>query len=59
LNPAPIGEKIKVTSEIVKIEGRKITFKVSAMCKDIIIGEGEHERFIVNTEKFLGKLKGG
>ncbi|MEM3541787.1 MAG: phosphoribosylglycinamide formyltransferase [Candidatus Methanomethylicia archaeon] len=59
LNPAPIGEKIKVTSEIVKIEGRKITFKVSAMWKDIIIGEGEHERFIVNTEKFLGKLKGG
>lgn len=59
LNPAPIGDKIKVTSEIVKIEGRKITFKVVAMWRDVVIGEGEHERFIVDIEKFIGKFRLG
>ncbi|MEM2136722.1 MAG: phosphoribosylglycinamide formyltransferase, partial [Candidatus Methanomethylicia archaeon] len=57
LNPAPIGEKIKVTSEIIEIDGRRIKFKVNAMWRNVLLGEGEHERHIVNVEKFLGKLR--
>jgi phosphoribosylglycinamide formyltransferase-1 len=56
LNPAPIGENIKVTSEIIGIDGRRIKFKVTATWREILIGEGEHERVIVNAENFIKKL---
>jgi len=57
LAPAPFGAKIKVISELKEIEGRKLVFEVKAFWNSILIGEGTHERFIVNKEKFLEKLK--
>jgi len=57
LAPAPLGAKVKVISELKEIEGRKLIFEVKAYWNDILIGEGVHERFIVNKEKFLEKLK--
>lgn len=56
-NPAPKGGKVEVVSIIRGVEGRKIVFEVKALWKNIIVGEGIHERFIVNKEKFLEKLK--
>ena len=44
------------SKSLVKIEGRKLTFDVKVTYKDIIVGEGTHERFIINVEKFLAKL---
>ncbi|MHA1665547.1 MAG: thioesterase family protein [Candidatus Njordarchaeales archaeon] len=57
LKAAPLGAKIIVRSELIKQEGRKLLFKVEAFWKDVKIGEGIHERFIVNREKFLKKLR--
>ncbi|MCC6029020.1 MAG: thioesterase family protein [Candidatus Korarchaeum sp.] len=55
--PAPIGASISVTSELISIEGRKLVFRVSAHWGDKLLGEGSHERFIVDKEKFSAKLK--
>ncbi|MGC8983415.1 MAG: thioesterase family protein [Desulfurococcaceae archaeon] len=57
LNPAPIGSKIRVESRLVEKDGRRLVFEVKAYWGDVLIGEGLHERFIVNREKFLEKLK--
>ncbi|MCS7385749.1 MAG: thioesterase family protein [archaeon GB-1867-005] len=57
LKPAPVGAKVTVEAELVKVEGRKLTFKVKAKWKEVTIGEGTHERYIVNKEKFLEKVK--
>ena len=57
LKAAPLGAKIIIRSELIKQEGRKLLFKVEAFWKDAKIGEGTHERFIVNREKFLKKLR--
>lgn len=51
-----IGDEISCESTLTKIEGKKLTFEVKAMYKNIIIGEGIHERFIINIDKFLSKL---
>lgn len=40
-----------------KIDGRKLTFKVSACDDEGIIGEGTHIRYIVDIEHFMAKLK--
>jgi len=57
LKPAPIGAKILVEAKLTKIEGRKLVFEVSAHWNDIKIGEGIHERYIINKPKFLEKVK--
>lgn len=54
---SPVGACIEATAKLVKIDGRMLTFEVSAHDEKGIIGEGLHERFIVDKERFLGKLK--
>jgi fluoroacetyl-CoA thioesterase len=56
----PIGKNIKAVANLTEAEGRKLTFQVTVYEGDtdeIIIGKGTHTRFIVERERFLGKLK--
>lgn len=53
---SPIGATIRATARLTAVSGRKLTFHVSACDDKGLIGEGIHERFIVNREKFLSKL---
>lgn len=57
LIPSPIGAVVEATALLVAVDGRKLTFHVSACQNGELIGEGEHTRFVVNREKFLSKLK--
>lgn len=51
----PVGMKVVCESELVKVDGRALTFTVKAFDETGLIGEGEHERFIVFNEKFQAK----
>ncbi len=51
----PVGMKVSCETELIAINGRALTFKVKAMDECGVIGEGTHERFIIQSEKFLGK----
>ena len=51
----PIGMTVRCESELVEVDGRKLVFKVAAYDDAGLIGEGMHERFIVNNEKFQAK----
>ena len=61
LSATPVGAEITLNAEITNIDQRRISFKVSAKDKIEIIGEGKHERFIINIprfkEKFYKKIK--
>ena len=54
----PIGMKVKAVAELIAIEGRKLTFKVEAFDAKEKIGEGQHERYIVESVKFREKVYG-
>lgn len=54
--PTAVGKTVSATATLVKAEGRKLFFEVEAFEGDKLIGKGTHLRFIVNREKFLGKL---
>ena len=56
LKPSKVGRSISAIAELTEVEGRKLTFKISAYDGDTLIGEGDHVRFVVNREKFLAKL---
>lgn len=48
----PVGMRIKATAEVVKVEGRLIYFVVKAEDEKEPIGDGTHERVVVNAERF-------
>jgi predicted thioesterase len=58
----PVGMKIRATAEVVKVEGRSIFFTVRAEDEKEPIGDGSHERVVVNVDRFdkrvQRKLKG-
>ena len=56
LKPSGLNEEVTATAELTEIEGRKLTFKVSATDSKGLVGEGTHIRYIVDRERFLSKL---
>ena len=51
----PAGMKVHAETELVEVDRRKLTFKVSAYDERGLIGEGVHERFIIDIAKFQAK----
>jgi len=51
----PLGMKVHAETELIEIDRRKLTFKVAAYDERGLIGEGLHERFIIDNQKFIQK----
>ncbi|MBQ2374377.1 MAG: thioesterase family protein [Alistipes sp.] len=56
IKASTLGATITAEAELVAVDGRRLTFVVKAWDDKGVIGEGEHERFIVDRERFLSKL---
>jgi fluoroacetyl-CoA thioesterase len=52
----PTGLEVTATVELVAVEGRKLVFTVEAHDGIDLISRGQHERFIINKEKFDAKI---
>ena len=57
LSATPLGMKVWAETEVTAVEGRKLTFAVKAFDEAGLIGEGVHQRFVVDNDKFLGKCQ--
>ena len=53
----PVGMKIRATSEVTAVEGRTVRFSVSVFDEKELIGDGAHERVVVNVEKFDARVQ--
>lgn len=53
----PVGMKVWAESVVTAVEGKKITFEVHAYDQRGEIGSGTHQRFIIQSEKFLAKAQ--
>jgi len=51
----PVGMKVWAEAEIIEVEGRRLVYKIEAYDEKEKIGEGQHERFVVNRDKFMAK----
>ena len=52
----PLGMKVWAESELIEIDRRRLVFEVKAYDECGLIGQGRHERFIIQNEKFLAKV---
>lgn len=52
IDSTPIGMEVTAKSELIEVDRRRLVFKVEAFDERGKIGEGIHERFIIDNEKF-------
>lgn len=57
LAATPLGATVTARAELVAAEGRRLTFKVSAHDGAELIGEGLHERALIDLARFEARLK--
>ena len=55
LTSTPIGMEVIAKSELIEIDRKRMVFKVEAFDERGKIGEGIHERFIIDNEEFQNK----
>ena len=55
LSASPVGAHIKCETKLMEIDGRRLVFRVTASDDAGLIGEGTHERFIIDIEKFMAR----
>jgi fluoroacetyl-CoA thioesterase len=52
----PVGMKVRFRAELLQVDGKRLHFRVEAWDEIEKIGEGEHDRFIIDTQKFYDRL---
>jgi fluoroacetyl-CoA thioesterase len=57
LAATPVGHQVTAEAEVTKVDGRRIEFKVSARDEMEEIGEGTHERMVVDRARLGKRLK--
>lgn len=48
----PIGMRVRATAELTGVDGRTLTFRVEARDEREVIGDGTHQRVVVNVARF-------
>ena len=56
LAATPVGHEVRAEAEVVKVEGKKIEFKVSARDETEEIGSGTHARMVIDLAAFNERL---
>ena len=59
LAPTPVGMRVTFRATLAERDGRRLLFRVEADDEGQRVGEGMHERFVVDMERFLARLAGG
>ncbi|MGE0873443.1 MAG: thioesterase family protein [Burkholderiales bacterium] len=53
----PVGMRVRALAEVIEVEGRIIRFRVEARDEADLIGDGTHERVVVNVAKFDARVQ--
>lgn len=57
LSPTPVGMDVTCRAELVQVEGRRLVFQVSAWDARGPVGQGSHERAVIQNERFVEKAQ--
>jgi fluoroacetyl-CoA thioesterase len=54
--PTPVGKRVRAEATVTAVDGRKIAFSVTAADSSGPVGDGTHERVVIDREQFIWKL---
>ena len=57
LAPTPLGVEVRATAELLEVDGRRLTFRVEAFDPVDKIGDGRHERFVVDRDRLVARAQ--
>jgi predicted thioesterase len=53
----PLGMTVTARAELLEVDGKRLLFKVTAVDEAGPVGEGRHERFIIDLGKFFDRVE--
>lgn len=56
LAPSPIGSQVRTRVEVSAVQGSKVEFTVRAWDEQELIGEGAHQRVVIEEARFLRRV---
>lgn len=57
LAPTPLGARVSITTRVIHVEGRKVSFQVEARDEQELIARGLHERAVIRVGSFARRLE--
>ena len=58
LAATPVGMEVRCETKLIEIDRKRLVFEVRAWDACTLIGEGLHERFIIDNQRFMEKANG-
>jgi fluoroacetyl-CoA thioesterase len=55
---APMGSTIVFSAELASVNERRVEFRIAAMLGEKVIGEGTHQRAVIDVRRFNDKVSG-
>ena len=56
LRACKVGTEVKITAELTEAEGRRLEYYIKVEDEKGLLGEGTHQRFVIDPERFISKL---
>lgn len=56
LAATPMGASVRIIAEVLEVDGRRVTLSVEAWDAQEKVGEGRHQRAIIEMERFLKRV---
>ena len=56
LRACKVGTEVTITAELTEVDGRRLEYYVKAEDEKGLLGEGTHQRYIIDPERFMAKL---
>ncbi len=57
LAPSKLGSQIRIQVEVLEVSGDKVSLRVEAWDGETLVGAGNHERHVIEVERFLKRLE--
>jgi fluoroacetyl-CoA thioesterase len=57
LAATPMGKRVRADAELIGIDRRRLSFKVKVYDDVEQVGEAEHDRFVIDVDKYIERLK--
>jgi len=55
--PTPLGARVSITTRVIYVEGRKVSFQVEARDEQELVARGLHQRAVIRVDSFARRLE--